>query len=103
MKRTVIAKEILKIAKEVMAESWIQVPQEFIGHPDLSGIKVKVMGNTLRTVTEKNDKPEFGRAFSTDFKSGWLGGLGKVMGLPPAKHVEFEKWVIKTFPQVKSQ
>jgi hypothetical protein len=100
MNKRVIARELIKIAKELLADSWVEIPKELVERSDLSGAKTKVMDGAIRTVVEMNGKPHMGTAFRLDTNS-WLASLGKLLGVPSAKHAKLEKWVNDNFPQTK--
>lgn len=99
--RIKVAKELVRLARELLAEQWEQVPGEFVGHPGLSGAKIKVVGDSVKALTEKGGNPHIGRPFSTQ-DSGWLDGLVKLLGLSEAKRSGFETWLHDKFPRVKT-
>jgi hypothetical protein len=99
--RIKVAKELVRLAKELLAEQWEQVPGEFVGHPGLSGAKIKIVGDSVKALTEKGGNPHIGRPFSTQ-DSGWLDGLVKLLGLSEAKRSGFETWLHDKFPRVKT-
>jgi len=99
--RIKVAKELVRLAKELLAEQWEQVPGEFVGHPGLSGAKIKIVGDSVKALTEKGGNPHIGRPFSTQ-DSDWLDGLVKLLGLSEAKRSGFETWLHDKFPRVKT-
>jgi hypothetical protein len=102
MNRIIVAKELLKLAKELLAEQWVQVPGELLERSDLSGVKLKVTGDSIKAVTERDDKPAVGSSFSLQEEGNWLKGLSKLLGLSPAKHESLEKWIRGEFPHMKT-
>ena len=102
MNRVKVAKELLKLARELLAEQWVQVPSELLERSDLSGVKLKVTGESIKAVTERDGKPAVGSSFSLQEEGNWLKGLSKLLGLSSAKSESLEKWVRGEFPHMKT-
>ena len=102
MNRVKVAKELVRLARELLAEQWVQVPSELLDRSDLSGVKLKVTGESIKAVTEKDGNPHIGTSFSLQEEGNWLKGLSKLLGLSPAKHANLEKWIHGEFPHMKT-
>jgi len=101
MNRIVVAQKLVRLARTLLAEQWMQVPAELVEHADLSGAKIRVTGQRVQVVTEKGGQPQVGRGFSLEQDADWLKSVARILGLSAGKTDELGKWLEKTFPRVR--
>ena len=101
MNRIVVAQKLVKLARTLLAEQWMQVPAELVEHSDLSGAKIKVTSRGVQVVTEKGGQPQVGRSFSLEQDADWVKSVARILGLSAGKTDELGQWLEKTFPRVR--